>query len=375
MITEFDDYMIHQAPVPVSQPGLSDRNFYDRYWFNGLDRDAKFFFEIGFGRYPNRFVQDGHFSVSIGEEQHSFHASCRAPASPMDATCGPMRIEVLKPMRGIRVVVEPNDTKIECDLTFHANSIPIQEPKNLMFDGVRKIMETQRFTQFGAWEGYFSINGERTEVKREQTPGNRDKSWGVRPVGEYEDGAPGKLTSDPGVYWVWSPLHFDGMGTMFLTREEPDGHPKTLGASFVKLYPTDAIPAADDPEAEKHLATARHKIQWRSGTRWPTGAQLELESRTGEVHKIELEPLRQFHLMGIGYQHAEWGHAVWHDELAIGSETWKLSEIDPDDYGTIHVHNIVRATMGDKVGVGTLETLCFGRHEPSGFQDLFDGAP
>jgi hypothetical protein len=39
------------------------------------------------------------------------------------------------------------------------------------------------------------------------------------------------------------------------------------------------------------------------------------------------------------------------------------------------VHNIVRAKMGGQRGIGILETIVFGRHEPSGFQDLFDGAP
>ena len=30
--------------------------------------------------------------------------------------------------------------------------------------------------------------------------------------------------------------------------------------------------------------------------------------------------------------------------------------------------------MGDKVGMGTLESLIIGRHDPSGFKDFFDGA-
>jgi hypothetical protein len=30
--------------------------------------------------------------------------------------------------------------------------------------------------------------------------------------------------------------------------------------------------------------------------------------------------------------------------------------------------------MGDRTGVGTLETICFGRHAPSGFTGILDGA-
>jgi len=376
MITDFDDYLIHQAPFPVNQPGLPNRNFYDRYWFNGFDKTGKFLFEIGFGRYPHRFVQDGHFSVTVEGVQHSFHVSRRVADNPMDSTAGPLRVEVVQPMRIVRVVIEPNGTEIECDLTFHAKAPPIQEPKNVMYDGARLIMDTQRFTQYGTWVGFFSIKGRRFEIYRNEVLGNRDKSWGMRPVGEYEDGAPSKLTTDPGVYWIWSPIHFDGFCTHFLTREMPDGRAQDLAASIVKTYGDHEEVPKDLMEADEEvMATARHQIRWRSGTRWPESATLDFVARDGTERHIELEPMLRFQMMGIGYQHPEWGHAVWRDELDTGYESWKIDEVEPDEYCTIHVHNVVRAKMGDQTGIGVLETIVFGRHAPSGFKDLFDGAP
>jgi hypothetical protein len=319
MITDFDDYLIHQAALPINQMGIANRNAYDRYWFNGFDKAGTFLFEAGFGRYPNRFVQDAHFSVAFDGVQHSFHASRRVPDNPMDSSAGPMRVEVVHPMRVIRIVVEPNDTEVECELTFHAKAPPVQEPKNHMWDGNRLIMDTQRFTQYGTWEGFFSVKGRRFEVKRSEVIGLRDKSWGMRPVGEYEEDV-----------------------------VEPN---------------------------EEVMASATNSIQWISGTRWPSGATLGFEKRDGTKLEIELEPIFRFQMMGIGYQHPEWGHAVWRDELEIGYESWKLDEVEPDEYCSIHVHNVVRAKMGEKTGIGILETIVFGRHEPSGFQDLFDGAP
>jgi hypothetical protein len=237
-------------------------------------------------------------------------------------------------------------------------------------------MDTQRFTQYGTWEGFFSIKGKRFEVKRSDVIGNRDKSWGMRPVGEYEEGAPSRLTSDPAIYWVWSPIHFDGFCTHFLTREMPDGHAQELSASIVKTYPDDQEVPKDVLQVEEEvMASATNSIRWQSGTRWPEAAGLVFEKRDGTKLEIELEPIFRFQMMGIGYQHPEWGHAVWRDELEIGYESWKLDEVEPDEYCTIHVHNIVRAKMGDQRGIGILETIVFGRHEPSGFQDLFDGAP
>jgi len=66
---------------------------------------------------------------------------------------------------------------------------------------------------------------------------------------------------------------------------------------------------------------------------------------------------------------------LWHDELALGYDSWRLDEVDPEDFGTIHVQTVCRARMGDQVGIGVIETLCYGPHKPSGFQDFFDGAP
>ena len=59
----------------------------------------------------------------------------------------------------------------------------------------------------------------------------------------------------------------------------------------------------------------------------------------------------------------------------VAAESWKLDEIDLLDYKHIHNHQICRAHMGDQVGVGTLETVVFGRHDPSGFKTILDGAP
>ena len=38
------------------------------------------------------------------------------------------------------------------------------------------------------------------------------------------------------------------------------------------------------------------------------------------------------------------------------------------------VQQLVRATWGDRRGIGVLEQLAIGDHEPSGLRGLFDGA-
>jgi len=376
MITDFDEFMIHQTAEPINQPATSDRNAYDRYWFNGFDRDGSFLFEIGFGLYPNRHVMDGHFSVSVDGEQHSFHASRRAPKERGETAIGPFSVEVEQALRIIHVQLAPNDTGIECDLRFRASTTPVQEDKNVMFeDETRLIMHNSRYTQLGNWEGYFSVDGQRREVSFDQVLGTRDHSWGVRPVGEPEVGAPGLMNKEPGVYWVWSPIFFDGFCTQFQSFEDHDGNPTQLGACIVPIYSSvDEIPRGTDP-AFREMVTAKHKIHWRQGTRLAESAEFELVSKEGETFALTLEPLIRLQMLGIGYQHPEWGHGFWKGEEATARESWKLDELDMLDYKHIHNHQVCRATMGDQVGIGTLETICFGRHDPSGFKSILDGAP
>ena len=63
MLTHYDDFPLHQTPEPVAHPATSDKNFYDRYFFNGFAKDGSLFFGAALGLYPHRRVMDASFSV------------------------------------------------------------------------------------------------------------------------------------------------------------------------------------------------------------------------------------------------------------------------------------------------------------------------
>ena len=48
MLSKGDDYPLHQTAEPVAYAG-TDRNFYDRYFFNGYAPDGGGFFAVAFG--------------------------------------------------------------------------------------------------------------------------------------------------------------------------------------------------------------------------------------------------------------------------------------------------------------------------------------
>ena len=40
MLTDLDDTLLHQAPLPFAFVGTSDHRFYDRYWFEAVVPDG-----------------------------------------------------------------------------------------------------------------------------------------------------------------------------------------------------------------------------------------------------------------------------------------------------------------------------------------------
>ena len=74
MLTKADDYPIHQTAEPIAYAG-TDRNFYDRYFFNGYTPDGSVFFAAALGVYPALNVMDGAFCVVVDGVQHNLRLS------------------------------------------------------------------------------------------------------------------------------------------------------------------------------------------------------------------------------------------------------------------------------------------------------------
>jgi hypothetical protein len=376
MLSRHDDFPIHQTPEPIASPASSDRNVYDRYWFNGYADDGEFYFGLGLAVYPNRGIMDCGFSIVRGGEQHAFHASRRAPQDPSDTGVGPFRIDVIEPMREIRVSLAPNDTGIECDLVFRARTACVEEGRQTARRGGRILMDATRFAQFGCWEGHITYGGQRVVIDPTRVPGTKDRSWGIRPVGEPDaGGAPHHEL--PQVFFLWAPLHWDDQCTHFGLFEDGDGHTWHQDAAVVPAYPTPGeVPGVVDP-GTRTLQRAEHAITYVPGTRRASAAEIALVSKDGtERIEIALEPLLCFRMKGIGYMHPEWSHGLWKGELAHAAESWKYDSVENMALENQHIQQVVRARRSDRPGegIGVLEQLSLGPNARYGFTDFLDPA-
>lgn len=275
MLSRFDDYPIHPTPEPIAHPATTDRNVYDRYWFNGFSTDGEFYFGIALGLYPARGVMDCAFSIVRDGEQHCFFASRRAPREPSETVVGPFRLEIIEPMHSLRIVLDDNQTGVACDLVFEPRSANIQEGRQTMRQNGRVIMDATRFAQFGRWLGRVRYDGKDVAIDPQRVYATKDRSWGVRPVGEPETGG-APATTLPQIFFTWVPLQWEDRCTHFLSFEHADGTPWHQEAMVIPAYGrADAIPGVEDPGL-RVMRGMSHAIRWQPGTRRPAAAAIAL---------------------------------------------------------------------------------------------------
>lgn len=365
MLTSYDDFPIHQGSAPMAHAATADLNHYDRYFFNGYSADGAVYFGAAMGLYPNRHVVDAAFSIVRNGVQASVFASGRAPVDRRDATTvGPIRVEIVEPLRTLRVHVDAPEQGLRADLLFEHRSPAIEEPHFKLQIGIRTLFDYTRLTQFGAWTGWIELDGERIDVRPETVMGTRDRSWGVRPVGEPQTGgAPGGL---PQFFWLWAPVNFPSLSTHFDVNEFADGR---------RWHDVGTIAAVGDQPPEM-MRAVDFRVTWRPGTRWADRFEYDLIDWQGGVSTVTLEPMYEFQMRGLGYGHPEFGHGCWKGESAAGGDRLTLPMTNPLARDAIHVQALSKATFHGadgtvEHGVGILEQLAVGPH-PSGLTGILD---
>ena len=366
MLSSFDDYPIHQTSEPIAHPASGDPNHYDRYFFNGYSRDGKVFFAAAMGLYPNRHVMDASFSVVINGEQINVHSSARAPHDRMECTkVGPIAIDIVVPLQKHRLTVDSAEHGLRADLTYEATSQPYEEPPFLVRSGNRTTMQYTRMTQLGQWSGWIEIDGEHHEISPSDVIGSRDRSWGIRGVGErVAMGAP--VQSSPQFFWLWAPVCFETFGTVFDVNEFEDG--QRWHESGAMLIGSDTI---------KHAHAVKYQYNYEPNTRRAESFELKYEFANSSA-SLTFEPLVHFQMFGLGYLHPEWGHGVWKGDLAVGGERFAVPVADPMALHHLHTQTLCRVVCvlddgAEHHGIGVLETLVLGSHAPSGFTGMSDG--
>ena len=176
-VSGWDDYPVHQTSEFIRHVATSDRNFYDRYYFNLHPSSDEYFAIFGLGQYPNLGTTDAFLAVTKDGTQRIMRTS-KPLEDRMDISVGPMRVEIIEPLEKLRVIVEPNDADIAMDVTWTASIPAFEEPRQYLRSRGTVVFDTQRFAQLGRWEGTLTVAGEDIAVTPDRCGGSRDRSWG-----------------------------------------------------------------------------------------------------------------------------------------------------------------------------------------------------
>lgn len=366
MIGPMDEYPVHQVPLPISRPASSDRNFYDRCYFNAMDTSDiadsdRAMLITGLGYYPNLGVKDAYVLLRRGDIQTAVHLSDKIDQNRLDQRVGNYSLEVIEPLQKIRLVLEETDG-LAMDLTWDGSYPVVQELPHLMLSSdVRPTLDAQRFAQLGSWSGTLLVDGVETTVDPAHWMGSRDRSWGIRPVGEAE---PAGRPQDPpmeGFWWLYVPMRFETFSIVVIIQQLADGF-RTLN---------DCTRIWKDGRVEQ-LGWPTIDIDYEPGTRHPRGARITGTGVDGTPVVIDIETRTHAVLhVGGGYGgDPDWTHGQWKGENFTERVTYDLT--DPAVSGRSAfgvIDHCARATCNGEVGHGLFEHASFGRHDPSGFID------
>jgi hypothetical protein len=367
VVDPLDEHPIHQVPMSMRYVATGDRNAYDRCIFQAVDQSGEYLLLTGLGVYPNLGVIDAFATVRHGDRQWALRASGSRPNDKMQQEVGPYRIEVIEPFRRLHLVCDGDDHGLGFDLLYESDYPPIEEPQHIKRTGDKLLLDGCRFAHVGTWSGELRVEGETITVTPEQWTATRDRSWGIRPVGEPEP--PGRPAEFDGMWWCWVPLRFDDFAVHLVLEESSDGHRSINFAERV-------WPAATGRRAEQ-LGWAQVDVRYTPGTRHPEHAAIGLTNRDGKPLTLEIETVTGVPLnVGCGYNgDPDWNHGLWKGENWVDGTVYDHN--DPAVAGRIPfslTDHLARASFEGHEGWGIFEHGVIGPHEPSGFTDFTSGA-
>ena len=360
MLSPLDDYPIHQVPEPIRRVGTSDRNFYDRYYFNCMpveptgDPAEDVFLIMGMGQYPNLGTTDAFAVVVHGGVHRVVRASRPLGLDRIDTTVGPFSVAVLEGLESLRFTLSPattdsgDDTTLAFDLTWTGSSRPIEEPRHTDRDAVGRVfLDACRLAQCGTWSGTLTVGDRTWSVTPSGWWGSRDRSWGIRPSGESEP--PGITAELPGAgfNWLYAPVRFEDQSVFVICQSRNDGSRVLEEAVRTWRRP--------DGEGVEYLGRPEYELTWDDDHRFVTSAVVH----AGKL-QMSAKPRVSIHLgVGTGYGFdPEWRHGKYAGAATVVQERqWDLTAEDTRAAMWGIVDASAEYTLDGQVGHGLFEYL------------------
>lgn len=326
------------------------------------------YFNAGFGQYPNLGVQDAFLNIVEGDNHHVLRASHHL-GDRLHIGAGPLRIEIVEPLKKFRLIADDNSSGITADLLYEATVPVFVEPRHVTVKNCRTMMDYQRYDQVGTWTGFIQLPHRRIELKGETCSAYRNHSWGVRPVGEPEhpgiNGAHDLKSQFPQLgMWNYTTMQFDDFAILYLMNENDSGVRPIEGAVRIWKDVTRPLERLGRAEAEHTMVP---------GTRNISAATLKFPDAPGGPLVVEVEPLMRCYItIGTGYgtghgiqdpwRHGKYMGTAWFDYMKRS-----VAELEAAGAHFLYCEYLARFTLnGSMQGTGYHEVAFLGPYSKVG---------
>lgn len=361
LLTPLDETLDHQIADTFAAVAASDVGWTEKIWASLARKDGGLQIEFGLGKYHNRNVMDAFAGAARGCEQWTVRASRALAPALQTPTVGPIRYEIVEPLKRVRFALDANKTqKLAFDILFEGELPPYFEKRNRMRAGNRTAMDVVRYHQAGKLSGWIELDGERHEVGDDWF-GFRDHSWGMRGhgVGAHPTDMQPGLGGQGDQRLLWGPA--------LLVR--PDGSKYQLmnflyATGHWTYYSGHMNEAGNEPGGirQTEIVKMEPHLTFDPATRQLASARYDLTLAGGENRTVEVTPLGPtgFYLRtGLygGWKGAR--HGVWLGDYHEDGEY--IADVRE------HLHEFgqfrdlpVRVTDGDAIGYGIQESVYTG---------------
>ena len=372
MLTKADEFPVHQTTDTFAAVLSGDKHWNDGHYICLCDANGEVQLVSTVRLYQNNDVLDGFVCIRHAGKQHNIRVSRRLRPNMDHYGAGPLRIELLEPMKTIRLVLEENEYGIACDLVCHSVGVPLEGPLSALRIEGRLIHERMTYEIAGRVEGWVEVDGNRFTLARESSAFFRNHSWGFLPGrgGPRLHGAPPPIPPGPRGLRNWVLYSLPDHSGFYEFIEDGDGV-KWSGAyrgtdgSFRPM--TGAI--LEDGGAIP-VTGVTHDLEFYPGTARLRGGSVALTDARGIRREFTIEDMGWVYCQGGGYFGGfkdRLGQGVYRGEYHEEGETWDCSDpvkIIEDgeelDFGTVLAESFVRLRMGDTVGLAHFECAAVG---------------
>jgi hypothetical protein len=178
-VSGLDEGYRHQMVAPAEVTQHVDPAWAERC-YHLLFVDGELMLDTGRALNPHAGTRKAFAGISTGREEHALRAagSFSPGDDPDRADVGPLRIEVVRPLEELRLVLDAPDFPVSFDLSYTARFAPVATEPNRIEVGGEIVTDYMNFFQSGVYSGTVVVEGsERTVADRS---GFRDRGWGLR---------------------------------------------------------------------------------------------------------------------------------------------------------------------------------------------------